>query len=380
MAAVCIKYMISDWLDDWELSGRANHRNHKVPPANLGSVRMKHPFLAYASAHRYYHVSKFAEADEDLFSLLDILLIKGSKAFLSWLEIAGEDSRPGKVSPLHIAASKGLAEYATRLVRAGEDVNRVDPDGRTPLHRAAAEGHCKVATVLLSQGASKDPDDSVGFKPLHLAALSNRANIIKLPLEAGVDSFTPKTAEYPGLRCGNSPSTIGTTPVQYAFEYGHFEAACQFLPYLDVDGMSKALNWAAGGGKTAVVLAILETGNVDVNKLVKCQTPLFLAAYNSDLKAMRKLVDMGADPKIKSTAIFLNEYVKSSSPLHAFVRNCRTTSPDSATDRALIEGLKFLLRMGCDVNEVDEARRTALHYAATFRGRQTPSYCSSEII
>jgi ankyrin repeat protein len=158
---------------------------------------MKNPFLAYASAHWHYHVSRYAKADEDIFSLLDVLLMPDSKAFLSWLAITCEDSHPGKVSPLHIAASKGLAEYATRLIRVGEDVNRVNPDRRTPLHCAAAEGHGEVAAILSSHGASKDPDDSLGFKPLHLAALSNRANIVKLLLEAGVDPFTPKAKEYP---------------------------------------------------------------------------------------------------------------------------------------------------------------------------------------
>lgn len=197
MATVCIKYMISDWLDDWELSGRASRRNRKGPPANLGAVRIKNPFLAYASAHWHYHVSRYAKADEDLFSLLDVLLMPDSKAFLSWFAITCEDSHPGKVSPLHIAASKGLAEYATRLIRVGEDVNRVNPDRRTPLHCAAVEGHGEVAAILSSHGALKDLDDSLGFKPLHLAALSNRANIVKLLLEAGVDPFTPKAKEYP---------------------------------------------------------------------------------------------------------------------------------------------------------------------------------------
>jgi hypothetical protein len=70
----------------------------------------------------------------------------------------------------------------------------------------------------------------------------------------------------------------------HASEYGHFEAAYQFLEYLDTEGLGKGLNWAVGAGKTAVVLAILETGNVDVNKPVNGMTPLFLAACNKDLR------------------------------------------------------------------------------------------------
>lgn len=144
--------------------------------------------------------------------------------------------------------------------------------------------------------------------------------------------------------------------------------------------MSKVLNWATCAGKTAVVLAILKTGNVDVNKQVEDQTPLFAAAYNSDLKVMKKLVEMGADPKIDSAWSSSSEYFSSSSALHAFVANCRITFPEASIDASIMEGLNMLLQMGCDVNQVDGLNRTVLHYAVAFQDRYTSQYCSPEII
>jgi ankyrin repeat protein len=52
---------------------------------------------------------------------------------------------------LHYASSP---EIALALIRAGAEVNAVDPTGLTPLMRAAFNGHTLVVKVLLAAGAS----------------------------------------------------------------------------------------------------------------------------------------------------------------------------------------------------------------------------------
>ena len=123
--------------------------------------------------------------------------------------------RSKQISPLHICAMKGLAEYALHAVEIGQDLNSLDPESRTPLHRAAETGNHGVVEVLLRSGAANNIDDVAGLTPLHLAASANHGAVVKSLLEAGVDPFTPKTREYPGRWCGNSKSTQGETAVEY---------------------------------------------------------------------------------------------------------------------------------------------------------------------
>lgn len=338
------------------------------PKSMPEEVWMKHPFLDYASTYWHYHVSKLDRADKDLFLLLDSFLKPNSKALLSWLDLTGQN-HAGRTSPLYVAASKGLAHYTEHLLRLGYEVDGIDRQFRTPLHRAVADGYSPVVAILLQWEAAIDPDDFAGFKPLHLAAMKNHYNVVRLLLEAGVDLFTPKTKEYPGPRCGNGPRTTGCTAVQDACEYGHTETVQHFLSYLDPDGISKILFWATGSGRTDVVLAILETPKVQINKSIEGKTPIFLAAYKHDLKSMRELLEMGADITITCNTVFstdgfeLVSYMDAieSSPLHAFALNCRTTSSGETDNRTLIEVFNLLFQAGCDVNAVDALGRTALH-------------------
>lgn len=92
-----------------------------------------------------------------------------------------------KVSPLHVAASKGLGPYTAHLLEIGYDINARDVQMRTPLHLASKEGHHKVVSVLLQEGAANDMDEVTGLKPLHMTAARNYPKTVKLVLESGVD-------------------------------------------------------------------------------------------------------------------------------------------------------------------------------------------------
>ena len=115
-------------------------------------------------------------------------------------------------------------------------------------------------------GANADPDDKDnGVKPLNITAPSNHAGVVKDLLKARVDPKTPKTKETPGNWCGNASRSCGDTAVMYAFEYGHTEAAFEFVPNLKPGDLDQALNWAAEAGRTETVLHVLDTGEIEVN-------------------------------------------------------------------------------------------------------------------
>ena len=66
---------------------------------------------------------------------------------------------------LALAAQLGHAEIVRRLLEAGEDPNRYNPDGNhghsTPLHQAAFAGHDDVVHLLVERGARLDIRDTV---------------------------------------------------------------------------------------------------------------------------------------------------------------------------------------------------------------------------
>lgn len=269
-------------------------------------------------------------------------------------------------SPLHVVASKGLAAYTKHLVDLGEDFNKLDNFSRTPLHYAARNGHTNAVNMLLECEALHNPDDRSGLTPIHLAAQADQFEVVKVLLLSGVPLLTPKTKENPGNWCGNAPRTLGTTAFEYASRYGHTKTVVQFLPYLDIEGLSKALCWAAEAGKTEAILAILEDPRVDVNKMIDNKTPLHIASHSQDLESMRKLIKLGADASIKCNSIFGRHGIRciglednlEYSPLHAYTptdkyRNC---SPS-------LMGFKLLLDAGCDINEYDGAGYTVIHLA-----------------
>ena len=387
MALVSIDYLRSNRFNNYEISDSPPDPYAK-PNGSAGIIRMKYPFLDYAITYWHHHLSEYDEDDNEIDLHLDSLMEPNSKPFLSCLDLMGFDSRPGRVSPLHVAGTKGLHHYVAHLLQLGQDPNRLDPYSKTALHHAAGHGHHRVVHILLEHGAANDLDDYAGLKPLHLAASNNHAAVIKLLLEYGVDPFTQKTKENPGNWCGNAPRSTGDTPVQYACIFGHTESVRVFIPYLDSYGLSKALCWATGHGRTDVVLAILESPVVDVNKIIDGKTPIHIAAHARDIQSMRKLLDLGADTNIKCNADFGNHGIRAislnnepkSSPLHVYATSCRRGLTDASLSDTL-RGFQMLLEAGCDVNGFDESGLTPFHcLLGGGGGRFEKSYRSPELL
>ena len=385
MALLCIDYLRTDWFNDWEIT-ESPKRRHREPNSSAGRVRMKYPFLDYAINHWHYHLSEYDGSDEEINLKLDNLMEPKSKSFLSCLDLMGLDSQPGKVCPLHVAGSKGLDHYTAHLINIGQDVNVVDTESRTPLHRAAENGYHEVVKILLRHGAGNDPDDNRGLKPLHLAASRNHSTCVKILLESGVDPFTPKSKENPGRRCGNAPRTRGETPVEYACSYGHTESVRMFIPFLTFDGLSKALAWAAGRGRTDAVLTILDSPLIDVNKMVGSKTPFYLASHAHDIQSMRKMLDMGADVTIKSNSIFEKHGIRcigpedelKFSPLHVYASTCRKGLKNSLPET--LKGFRMLLDAGCDINEYDGLGRTPFQLVLSCGDMFAKYGCPPEIL
>ena len=68
-----------------------------------------------------------------------------------------------KMTPIHLASSKGQVAAVGALIEAGADLNVGNYIGDTPLHEAVHYGHKDVVKLLLDKGADKDfPNSSAG--------------------------------------------------------------------------------------------------------------------------------------------------------------------------------------------------------------------------
>jgi ankyrin repeat protein len=239
-----------------------------------------------------------------------------------------------------------------------------------------------VVALLLENGASNNKDDKFGLTPLHEASSRNHFAIVKLLLKSGVDPFTPKTKDYPGNWCGNCPTSEGETPVEYAAKYGHIECVREFLPYLDIEGLSQAIHWAALGGKSEIIRLIVEQPDIDVNLMFDGKTPVYVASHSHDLSSMRLLLDRGASVTQKSDNYFHKDPTQGGynhpleyTPLHGFIQS----SPDNngrERSKDPVAGIKMLLEAGCDVNAYDTAGMTpfqeCLNHCSRWDAKYTP--------
>ncbi|KAJ2953216.1 hypothetical protein O0L34_g793 [Tuta absoluta] len=91
-------------------------------------------------------------------------------------------------TPLHVAASLGLATCTKLLLDAGADVRAAMGAGRTTaLHLAAEDGHAECAQLLLDHGAQMDWPNHKGQTPLHLAALAHSVEVVELLVSRRAD-------------------------------------------------------------------------------------------------------------------------------------------------------------------------------------------------
>lgn len=282
IAITCIRYLASGWHHYLPNATEYNQSSN-----NERVLKMKYPFLDYAANNWHIHVRKSGATDASMTSEIDAFLLRDSEILPAWLKLTAEtgfrlNSRPPKLfqtwTALHAAAAKGLSFYVEHLIAKGYDFESSDFAEHTPLAIAAYNGHDEVVAALLKKGALGNEADGSGLKPLHNSASDNHHGVVKVLLKSGIDPFTPKTSEYPGRTCGNAPRTTGETPVEYACRNGHVETIKAFIPYLEGEGLHRALCWAIACRKTTVAIALLEVPGIDANCVVNGQTPLYIVS------------------------------------------------------------------------------------------------------
>lgn len=255
----------------------------------------------------------------------------GSEAMVDLLLRAGaepDQARPSGDTALMIAARVGSADIVRRLTRAGANPNRTTSGGHTALMWAAAEGHADVAQTLIDQGAGVIDVRTRFERPEQRMGYGGRRELVLLR-----EGEAANPAEFPRDGDGDPPRTEGGfTPLLYAVLGGHLDTVRVLLDNgTDVndaspDGVS-ALMLALTKRYEDLALFLIERGadpNYDARNEILISNPhladgqdplavepvsevadfagytaLHLAAATGQHRALRALLDRGADPNAR---------------------------------------------------------------------------------
>jgi ankyrin repeat protein len=232
-------------------------------------------------------------------------------------------ARPsGGFTPLLYAARRGCLECARLLVKAGADVNEVDPDGVSPLLLATLNFAFDTASFLVDAGADVDRWDIWGRAPLYAAVDMNT-------LPTGGRADRPSLDRTQGIELIEKLLKAGANPnMQLKL----------FPPH-------RSLRDDRGAD------TLLTIGS----------TPLIRAAKAGDVPAIRLLLAAGANVDLPT--------INGITPLLAAAGNGSSgldTRGRYKTEAQAVESAQLLLAAGANVNARDRGGQTALHGAANW--------------
>jgi len=224
----------------------------------------------------------------------------------------------GSWTPLMYAARQGSLDAARALVDAGANLNFTDPDGATALVIAIMNGHYDTADMLTEKGADPNITDAAGMGALYAAVdVKTLGEVFGRPGRPSADKLSSLDLMKLLLAHGADPNAVLKTP---------------------------SLQRAHTPGEPT-----LNTGT----------TPLMRAAKNGDSAAIELLLAHGADPNAQqrngATALMLAA---------GLGRGTGAFTKDYATEGQLLDAVKVLIAAGADVNALDDAGETPLHYGA----------------
>jgi ankyrin repeat protein len=239
------------------------------------------------------------------------------------------------------------------LLSARADVNARQADGVTALHWAAHWNDLETAKLLTAARANVNATDDYRVTPLSLACLNGSGAMVETLLTAGADP--------------NQAQATGETPLMRAARSGDLRAVTALLAHRALVNTTEsqgqtAIMWAAAEGHAAVVKALLEQG-ADVRGRSKAGfTALLFAARAGDLDTVKVLLGAGADvnealPRVGTPLVL------ASASMVATTTGMRMVVTPSGHESVAV----YLLGAGADPNAVDDAGRTALHYAVQTR-------------
>ncbi|XP_028291051.1 ankyrin repeat and SOCS box protein 9-like isoform X2 [Gouania willdenowi] len=171
----------------------------------------------------------------------------------------------------------------------------------SPIHDAAFNGRLLTLQRLIAQGACVNMSTQEQVLPLHGACLQGHTACAKLLLEHGA--------------IVNTPTVDGQTALTEACARGHVTCVSLLLQHrattLGTCKTSSAIHRAAAAGQTECIETLVQYGADLDQHIPSLGSPLHVACSNQRLKAVTKLLQLGAS---------VNSCINGTSPLHIAAR------------------------------------------------------------
>lgn len=338
--------------------------------------------------------------------------------------------------PLHFAVQDGNLEVISELLKYKADINFKNKVGQTALHLAQylrgqyypSKHSLNIIEILLSQlkKTNNNPTDNHGLSHFHVACTVDQPEIIKRFLQLKVDINHPVNFDSP-FWSGYTPlhfaiktkqqniielllshgadmtirNTSGDTPFHFAFSFFHSDD--EFIDLILSKYITKNTNPVNNNGlsyfhiacttnNVGAIEAFLQNGvliDTPVNSdSSKCPgyTPLHYAVAFNRKKAVKALLEYGANPNVKEknglTPLHL-ACQQSAKKIHTILRKSVNNSAaygkidfefefksspkkmldNIASQNEQIEIVELLLQYKSDINSQDSFGKTPLFYA-----------------
>lgn len=143
----------------------------------------------------------------------------------------------------------------------------------------------------LSQGVSANAEGLDGLRPIHFVFAAKSAKVAEILLAAGADP--------------NAPGAFGNTPLHYAVQQPTADFTEVLLRYranpAKLGAANKpVLNVALSSPVAAEILPMLKKAGANINHVWGGYSPLQAAMVQQDWRSAVTLLQIGADPEVKS--------------------------------------------------------------------------------
>ena len=219
---------------------------------------------------------------------------------------AGAKTRIGGYTPLHLAAQVGNSNVIAPLVASGAQVSVLTATGATALMHAAHSGNADAVRMLIENGADPNVKETAnGQTALMFAAASDRIDVVKLLIARGADlHVTSRVEDFAKLTMTNDADQNGVPRNQPPPNPNDVPGVTRPFNYNELIGKHgglAALHFAARQGATATAEALIKAGaNINQRGAGDKTTPVLVAAINGHFDLVNFLLDNGADPNLAS--------------------------------------------------------------------------------
>jgi ankyrin repeat protein len=324
IARTCLTYLCFDAFQSGSCSADEEY----------GKRLQEHQFLDYAAKHWGEHARK---VEDDIAGQVWEFLNSTSLSCAAQVMRApvykykGYSKQDTTTTPLHELAHFGLAIVAGKIVSAPELIavmaNAKDNRGDPPLSLAARQGHCEMVKKLLETGADINGYGKHYGSALQIASFIGHTQVVKTLLDKGADinvqgghfSSALQAASAGGhkqvvkvlLDKGADVNARGGSygNAMHASAYGgHTEMLdllitnCGISQLQDYYGRT-LLWWAAAGGNTATIEALIHKHNMDPQTADNLgRRPFWIASKKGHSAASKLLQAYVREPNTSPTA------------------------------------------------------------------------------